>query len=217
MLLVFKTSYFKQFYSCFIGVTVGIFTFILSSGTLWAQRILKPVFQSGPPVFKPKVESSKSDWFDPLAWYNPLQDSIQQIAHVCEEEALRTKIQNFATRFIGRPYRSSGKTPTTGFDCSGFTGYIFRNFGYQLKASSTAQAMEGKKVSILEATTGDLAFFGKRGKKGRVLVNHTAIVISKPGEPLAIIHSASNKGIVITKVEESRYWKNSLLFVRNVL
>jgi hypothetical protein len=194
-----------------------IFFFLLSSGSILAQQICKPVFPPGVKRTTGKAPSLNSFWIDPLVWYNPIQESLQKASRNFEEEVLRTRIQNFAFRFIGRPYRSSGKSPSTGFDCSGFTGYIYQNFGLRLKASSTAQAMEGKKIAVKEATIGDLAFFGKRGRRGKGLVNHAAIVISKPGEPLAIIHSASNKGIVITKVEECRYWKNSLLFVRNVL
>ncbi len=213
----FKTIYFKQHYRVFKGGILWIFSFLLSSGTILAQQICTPVFPPGIKKTTGKAPLLKSYWIDPLVWYNPVQDSLQKAARTFEEEVLRTRIQNFAFRFIGRPYRSSGKSPATGFDCSGFTGYIYRNFGLRLKASSIAQASEGKRISVKEATVGDLAFFGRRGRRGKTVVNHAAIVISKPGEPLAIIHSASNKGIVITRVEESRYWKNSLLFVRNVL
>jgi cell wall-associated NlpC family hydrolase len=138
-------------------------------------------------------------------------------SNLSSEKGVRDEIISYAMNFLGIRYRSSGKSPKIGFDCSGFTGYIFRNFGMRLKASSPAQAMEGKKVPLSQAREGDLAFFGRKGRKGKILVNHAAIVISRPGEPLAIIHSASNKGIVITRVNESRYWRNSLLFVKNVL
>jgi hypothetical protein len=152
-------------------------------------------------------------WCDPLQWKNPNPAQSPEP----EDLDLRDQIANYAYNFLGIRYRSSGKSPKVGFDCSGFTGFIFKQFGLQLKSSSTAQATEGKKVPIHEASTGDLAFFGRKGKKGKMMVNHAAIVISKPGEPLAIIHSASNKGIVITKVQDSAYWRNSLLFVRNIL
>lgn len=157
------------------------------------------------------------NWFDPGRWFDATAYKRKCAAQAAASEPLREQIISYAMNFLGRPYRSSGKTPRAGFDCSGFTGFIFKNFGMKLKSSSTAQATEGKKVTRGEAKTGDLAFFGKKDRKGRCYVNHAAIVISKPGEPLAIIHSASNKGIVITKVEESRYWRNALLFVRSVL
>lgn len=153
-------------------------------------------------------------WLDPTQWVNP--NGIE-IAQDSKGNGLREEILQYSLNFLGIRYRSSGKSPKAGFDCSGFTGFIFRKFGLPLKSSSIAQAKEGKKVPVNQASVGDLAFFGRKGRKGKMLVNHAAIVISNPGEPLSIIHSASNKGIVITKVEESRYWKNSLLFVRNVL
>jgi len=183
----------------------------------YAQALVSKPTNSRNVVAASTSVSVKSIWLNPLVWYNPLDDSLRTVAMRQESSDIRNQIQNFAFRFLGRPYRSSGKKPATGFDCSGFTGFIFRNFGMKLKSSSVAQATEGRLVSVKEAKVGDLAFFGRKGRKGKVWVNHAAIVISKPGQPLAIIHSASNKGIVVTKVSESRYWKNSLLFVRNVL
>ena len=166
--------------------------------------------------------ATKSWFFDPLTTklLGPVNWKIPDVAgsncpEVCP--GIREKILNYSLNFLGIRYRSSGKSPKVGFDCSGFTGFVFKNFGLRLQSSSPAQAREGRKVPVSQASVGDLAFFGRKGKKGKLLVNHAAIVISKPGEPLEIIHSASNKGIMITKVGESRYWKNSLLFVRNVL
>lgn len=212
--MVFKTSYFKNNYRVWRQFRPGFLILFFSSASLVAQPLVSS--QSS------RISNSEASYplNGPLQFLSPESGSFNRgpdgLGGI-KEEVLRDKIQDFALRFIGKPYRNSGKSPATGFDCSGFTGFIFRNFGLKLKASSTGQAMEGKKVSVHKASVGDLAFFGRRGRKGRMLVNHAAIVISRPGEPLAIIHSASNKGIIITKVEESRYWKNSLLFVRNVI
>ena len=151
----------------------------------------------------------------PWIWTKSQTNGVEIVESA--KTGLRTKILNYSLNFLGTRYRSSGKSPKIGFDCSGFTGFVFKKFGCYLKSSSTGQATEGKKVPITKAKTGDLAFFGRKTRKGKCYVNHAAIVISKPGEPLAIIHSASNKGIIITKIEESRYWKKSLLFVKNVL
>jgi cell wall-associated NlpC family hydrolase len=131
--------------------------------------------------------------------------------------SIREDIIRVARQYLGIRYRSSGKNPKAGFDCSGFTGFVFRKLGISLKSSSPAQAMEGKKVSFSNARKGDLAFFGRKGRKGRFFINHAAIVISEPGEPLSIIHSASRKGIVITRVNDDPYWRKSLLFVKSVL
>ena len=211
----FTQHHFKQSFK-FFGFIVGLFLSAISflkPCMLQAQEIAKDSlsnFNTNLLLVKPLI----SDWSKPENWKSTVTEKSD-----CElvETGLREKILQYSLNFLGIRYRSSGKSPKIGFDCSGFTGFVFRNFGMRLKASSPAQAMEGKKVPVNKATIGDLAFFGKKGRMGRLLVNHAAIVISKPGEPLSIIHSASNKGIVITKVDESRYWKNSLLFVRNVL
>jgi len=193
------------------------FLFVMFSPYSHAQSLIPKKYHS-PDIFSGTMSSPvTSIWLNPLVWYNSHDDSLRSVAIQEETCNIRDQIYNFAFRFLGRPYRSSGKKPATGFDCSGFTGFIYRKFGMKLKASSVAQATEGRLVSVKEATVGDLAFFGRKGRKGKIWVNHAAIVISKPGQPLAIIHSASNKGIVVTKVSESQYWKNSLLFVRNVL
>lgn len=156
----------------------------------------------------------------PLAASSAASDCVESLNPFCAEnqpEKLREQIAETARKYLGIRYRSSGKNPRTGFDCSGFTGYVFRKLGIPLKASSPAQASEGKKIDRFFARTGDLAFFGRKGRRGRFLVNHAAIVISNPGEPLAIIHAASRRGIVITRVMEDAYWRNSLLFVKSVL
>lgn len=134
-----------------------------------------------------------------------------------KETDIREDIIRVARKYLGIRYCSSGKNPKAGFDCSGFTGFVFRKLGINLKSSSPAQAAEGKKVPFYSARKGDLAFFGRRGKKGKYRINHAAIVISEPGQPLSIIHSASGKGIVITRVNEDPYWRKSLIFVKSVL
>lgn len=156
--------------------------------------------------------STNPQWYAYSNWKNGSQSD-----ETFDSENLREQIGKFALRFLGIRYRSSGKSPSVGFDCSGFTGFVFKKFGLPIGASSTHQAVEGKKIPKNQATTGDLAFFGRKQRNGKAIVNHAALVISKPGEPLAIIHAASNKGIVITKVDESNYWKNSFLFIKQVL
>lgn len=191
--------------------TLSIILTLLTFGFRASAQMLpfRPEEKSGPEISIPCLSNSLPTWYQ-----IPVSSEKKSLNN---EAGLREEIISYAMNFLGIRYRSSGKSPKIGFDCSGFTGYIFRNFGMRLKASSPAQAMEGKKVPLSQAREGDLAFFGRKGRKGKILVNHAAIVISRPGEPLAIIHSASNKGIVITRVNESRYWRNSLLFVKNVL
>lgn len=197
---------------------MGVISFFgvwLNMGKVMAQALIKADTVSVGSYLDKSKNNATPSWMNPASWYNLEHDSLQRLAQ--QSQSVRDEIHEYALNFLGIRYRSSGKSPKVGFDCSGFTGFIFKHFDFRLKSSSTEQAKQGEKVPVHQAQTGDLAFFGRKGRKGTYYVNHAAIVISKPGEPLAIIHSASNKGIVITRVDESRYWRNSLLFVRNVL
>jgi len=66
------------------------------------------------------------------------------------------EIASFACRFVGNPYVAGGTSLTNGCDCSGFTGSVYREFGYSLPRSSTAQRSAGREVSYADAQPGDI-------------------------------------------------------------
>lgn len=69
-------------------------------------------------------------------------------------------IVSYATKFIGLPYRWGGTSPSTGFDCSGFTQYVYAHFGIQIPRTSGAQSVFGTPVAQSDLQPGDLVFFG---------------------------------------------------------
>ncbi|MHB8077082.1 C40 family peptidase [Desulfosporosinus fructosivorans] len=69
------------------------------------------------------------------------------------------QILNFGAKFIGTPYVWGGTTPSPGFDCSGFTQYVYSKNGISLSRTSEQQFNNGVSVSRSELSPGDLVFF----------------------------------------------------------
>jgi peptidoglycan DL-endopeptidase CwlO len=63
-----------------------------------------------------------------------------------------------AARYAGTPYVYGGTTPA-GFDCSGYTGYVYAQVGIDLPRTSSAQRAATRRISRSEARPGDLVFF----------------------------------------------------------
>lgn len=74
-----------------------------------------------------------------------------------------TSILAIAARYVGSPYVYGGTTPR-GFDCSGFTGYVYRQLGFSLPRTANAQMLATKRISRSEARAGDLVFFVSGGR-----------------------------------------------------
>ncbi len=127
---------------------------------------------------------------------------------------LRNGLIDEAAKYKGIKYKYAGRSPK-GFDCSGFTSYVCSKLDIKISPSSSYQSTEGVKIPLRKAMAGDLVFFGRHGKKGKI--QHVGMVYKNNKEGLYMIHSSSSKGITITNVTKSRYWKNKLLYARQVV
>ena len=112
---------------------------------------------------------------------------------------------NYGKLFLDTPYRY-GSSGTSSFDCSGFTSYVYRNFGYNLERSSADQATQFDTINPENLKTGDLVFFSGRRKSQRV--GHVGIVVAKKDSgSFDFIHASVQKGVTISNSEEDYYKK----------
>ena len=113
------------------------------------------------------------------------------------------QVINYAYRFRGTPYRYGAMSPR-GFDCSGFTSYVFKRFGIELDRSSRGQIFDGVRVKKNDLQPGDLVFF--QGRSGRGGVGHVGIVTKvNEDNTFHFIHSACSSGVTESKNTESYY------------
>ncbi|OXS54909.1 hydrolase [Cohnella sp. CIP 111063] len=112
--------------------------------------------------------------------------------------ASNTKLNVAIDEVMGTPYKYGGTT-TEGFDCSGFILHIFDQFSTKLPRTSKDQSETGIKVTKSELIPGDLVFFNTNGKG----ISHAGIYIGDG----KFAHSASSKGVSISKLSDTYYEK----------
>lgn len=119
---------------------------------------------------------------------------------------LRSDIVTYSEQFQGVKYTAAGRSPQTGFDCSGFTCYVMKEYDIYLSPSSSAQSQQGKKIKPKDAQPGDLIIFGNKER-----IQHVGLVYSNDNNGLKVIHSTS-RGVVIDEIYSSKYWNSRLLY-----
>ena len=142
-----------------------------------ADWLAPPVADTALP--KPPVESASATGdasFSPVQLLTRLADGLRNIR-----------------------YKRGGRSPKTGFDCSGFVRYVFRQgIGAELPNTSSAQFHTGHAVAPDDLRSGDLVFFRTRGKR----VSHVGIYL---GEGRFIHAPSSGKTVSISSLSE-HYW-----------
>lgn len=107
----------------------------------------------------------------------------------------------------GAPYRNGGTDPN-GFDCSGFTQYVFARFGIALPREVRDQFRAGHPVDAQDLAPGDLIFFSTTDPGA----SHVGIAVG--GDEF--VHAPSSTGVVRVEHLGSRYWSPRYLGARRV-
>ncbi|HZR22284.1 MAG TPA: C40 family peptidase [Vicinamibacterales bacterium] len=98
----------------------------------------------------------------------------------------------------GTPYRNGGTDPKSGFDCSGFTQYVFAQYGIALPRDVHDQFQKGKSIKPQDVAPGDLIFFATT-EKGP---SHVGIAVGSD----EFVHAPSSTGVVRVERLGSSYW-----------
>lgn len=139
----------------------------------------------------------------------------------------RQKVITYALQFQGTKYIFGGKTPSQGFDCSGYVTYVVRNAaGIELPRSANAiyNSDKVKKIQPSEREPGDLMFFKNDMNSERI--THVGIYcgvyhgpVKKFEEKRVFISAVSDgpkTGVQLTLIDE-RFWKNHFFAYGRIL
>jgi len=174
------------------GTNFGIIT-VLPKGTI--------VIANGSENGWVKVSYNGNNGFVSGNYITVKADSVSRSGTSIDREASSKgqQVVEFAKKFLGTRYVYGGSTPS-GFDCSGFTSYVYKQFGYTINRTAAGQASNGVAVSKADLQAGDIVLF-KNGGSG---IGHAGIYIGngqfihavKPGKPLG--YSTLNSGYYST-------------------
>ena len=114
-----------------------------------------------------------------------------------------SEIVAYAKQYLGVKYVYAGAS-SKGFDCSGYTMYVMKHFGYNLPHTATGQMCYGTSVAKSALQPGDLVFFCDPSRSGGKAASHVGIYIGSN----QFIHASSGGGKVqIDSLSKAYYAK----------
>lgn len=122
--------------------------------------------------------------------------------------SVRDSLVITATGLTGIPYQSGGETPS-GFDCSGFTQFVFAQHGLTLPRRTEEQYREGRAIQDGDVRPGDLVFFTTVAPGA----SHVGLAVTRD----EFVHAPSEKGVVRIERLSERYWASRYLGARRVV
>lgn len=175
-------------------------TFVLTACAGYAPQ--QSLTQTQPPVVQTSVD----------------EPSTEQMAELTDDESyelpsLADSMLAHGLSLVGTRYRPGGTSVQSGFDCSGFVGFLYKQeLGIQLPRSTREMiTLDAPKVARSELEPGDIIFFNNRGR-GRV--SHAGIYL---GDNQFIHSSSSRSGGVRVDSLADRYWNSSYMLAKRVL
>jgi cell wall-associated NlpC family hydrolase len=126
---------------------------------------------------------------------------------VAADGDLPARLVGTALQLLGTPYRAGGRTPTEGFDCSGFIAWVFGRVGLAVPRTVRSQYEASQPVDRVEARAGDLLFFDP-GRTGEP--THVALALGDG----RFVHAPSSRGVVRIEPLAAGYWASRYVGAR---
>ena len=112
---------------------------------------------------------------------------------------LGQQIADYASGFIGTPYVWGGTSPS-GFDCSGFVTYVYRQFNIRVTRTASGQFSDsGVQINKSDLVPGDLVFFSNNGGRS---VTHVGIYV---GDSRFVHASGTRVGVIFSRLDSAYY------------
>ena len=157
-----------------------------------------------------EVKGLSDGWYQISSGYICADYVTEATAAEMQSSGKGQEIANYALQFVGGRYVYGGASPK-GFDCSGLTSYVYKQFGYKLNRSASGQMSNGRAVSRGELKPGDLVLFGPQGS---TRASHVGIYIGGN----KFVHACNTKkGVIVTSLSSSSYYSSRFLTARRIV
>ncbi|UOO38122.1 C40 family peptidase [Oscillospiraceae bacterium CM] len=158
-----------------------------------------PIFQSQTSVMTPGLTIEALDSTTDTAAAVQAGTAASDEAAVAPEITTADELVEYALGYVGYDYVYGGSSPSRGFDCSGFTTYIYKQFGYTISRTASQQYRNnGESIAKTDIKPGDLLFFHTFGSG----ISHVGIYIGN-GQ---FVHAANSRTGVIISTLDAGYW-----------
>lgn len=116
-----------------------------------------------------------------------------------------------ALKYLGIRYRSGGSVPSTGFDCTGLTTFVFNRYGISTPRSSYAYKSAGIRIPYSQIAPGDVITWCN--SRSGSSIDHVGIYIGGG----TMVHASVHHGICKTNVEQYKRWGYRLISVHRFI
>ncbi len=156
-------------------------TITVDADAEWSFSTASVTSEAPPPPPPPPVVERPTYAAAPASRTTTRTESAESTYSEAPATASGAAVLEIARRYVGVPYVHGGSSPS-GFDCSGFTQYVFAQVGISLSRTSSGQRYDGYVVSASEARPGDLVW--APGHVGIYTGNGNHIAARSPGTAL---------------------------------